>query len=124
MEAGDIQKFFNNVNGTSGQIPTTIGSGYYYFGFLLAPVYSIIFAIMAFKMGKQVNKSKNIISKMRYLFLTVTFSMGIVMYNIPITLLRLFSVALPLYLIEVYAFGIQRRNNKSSLICVSAESSE
>lgn len=124
LEAGDIQKFFNNVNGTSGQIPTTIGSGYYYFGFLLAPVYSIIFAIMAFKMGKQVNKSKNIISKMRYLFLTVTFSMGIVMYNIPITLSRLFSVALPLYLIEVYAFGIQRRNNKSSLICVSAESSE
>jgi len=105
LETGDIQSYFNHINGTTGQIPTTIGSGYYYFGFLLGPIYSIVFTIMAFKMGQQVNKSSNIISKTRYLFLAITFPMGIVMYNIPITLLRLFTIALPMYLIEIYAYG-------------------
>lgn len=112
LESGDIATYFNYINGTWGQIPTTIGSGYYYFGFLFAPIYSIIFTIMAFKMGAQVNRSSNYISKIRYLFLAITFPMGIVMYNIPITLIRLFTVALPMYLLEIIAYGSSKRNGR------------
>lgn len=104
LEGTDSQVYFNLINGTSGQIPTTIGLGYYYFGFLLSPIYSIIFAAMAYRMGEKANQSPRLISKVRYLFLTITFSMGIVMYNVPITLTNLISVGLPMYLIEKFAY--------------------
>ncbi|NLL44935.1 MAG: oligosaccharide repeat unit polymerase [Mollicutes bacterium] len=110
LKETDSQIYFNLMNGTTGQIPTTIGSGYYYFGFLLSPIYSIVFAIMAYKMGQKANQASNSISKLRYLFLTITFSMGIIMYNIPITLTNLFGVGLPMYIIENYAY---RKHKKS-----------
>ena len=106
----DSQIFFNLVNGTTGQIPTTIGSGYYYFGFLLSPIYSIIFAVMAYKTGQKANQASSLISKLRYLFLTITFSMGIIMYNIPITLTNLFSVGIPMYIIEKFAYGKHKKS--------------
>ena len=81
LEQTDMGIYFNLINGTFGQIPTTIGTSYYYFGFLFAPTYSIIFAIMAYKMGEKANQTSNLISKTRYLFLTIYFSMGIIMYN-------------------------------------------
>ena len=99
--------FFNSANSTYGQIPTTIGSGYYYFGFLLAPIYSVIFTIMAYKMGVKLNQTSNLISKTRYLFLIITFAMGIIMYNIQITLTIIFSTAVPMYIIERIAMAHQ-----------------
>ena len=42
---------------------------------------------------------------MRYLFLVITFSMGIIMYNIQITFSKIFAIALPMYLIERIAYG-------------------
>lgn len=114
LKETDSAIYFNLINGTSGQIPTTIGSGYYYFGFLLSPIYSIIFTIMAYKMGEKANQVPLLISKVRYLFLTICFSMGIVMYNILITLTNIFSVAVPLYIIEIFAYGKNKNlsNNK------------
>lgn len=103
LKETDSQIYFNLMNGTTGQIPTTIGSGFYYFGFILSPIYSIIFAVMAYKTGQKANETSNLISKIRYLFLTITFSMGIIMYNIPITLTNLFSVGIPMYIIEKFA---------------------
>lgn len=96
----DIQIYFNLINGTMGYIPTTIGSGYYYFGILLSPIYSVIFSIMAYIMGEKSNNTVSLIAKSRYLFLAITFAMGVVMYNIPITLIKVFSIGIPLYLIE------------------------
>lgn len=101
--------YFNLINGTLGQIPTTIGSGYYYFGFLFSPIYSIIFTIMSYKMGHKANQTSNLIAKTLYLFLTVTFAMGIIMYNIEITLTNLFSVGIPMHLIEKFSYV---KNNK------------
>lgn len=110
LQKGDIQIFFNQINETTGQIPTTIGSGYYYFGFLLSPIYSIIFTIMAFKMGKKANQTLNLISKTRYLYLSIIFPMGIIMYNIQITLTNLISIGLPMYVIEKITY----RNKKKA----------
>lgn len=109
LEKSDMQIYFNLINNTNGQIPTTIGSGYYYFGFLLAPIYSVIFTILAYKMGQKANQTFNLISKVRYLFLAITFSMGIIMYNVQITLTNFFSVAVPMYLIERFAY----KNNEN-----------
>lgn len=116
LKETDSQIYFNLMNGTTGQIPTTIGSGYYYFGFFLSPIYSIIFAIMAYKMGQKANQTSNLISKLRYLFLTITFSMGVIMYNIPITLTNLFSVGLPMYIIEKFAYGKHKKSRNYARI--------
>ncbi len=61
-------------------------------------------------MGQKANQTFNLISKVRYLFLAITFSMGIIMYNIPITLTNLFGVGLPMYIIEKFAY---RKHKKS-----------
>lgn len=117
LDDTDMAIFFNSANGTYGQIPTTIGSGYYYFGFLLAPIYSVIFTIMAYKMGVKLNRTSNLISKTRYLFLIITFAMGIIMYNIQITLTMIFSTAVPMYIIERIAYGSPNKWMKATDGC-------
>ncbi|MBQ9796921.1 MAG: oligosaccharide repeat unit polymerase [Clostridia bacterium] len=97
-----IQPFFNAFNGTTGQIPTTIGMGYYYFGYLLAPLYSILFACIAFKASEKVQQC-NTQTPVRYIRLLVmifSFSMGIIMYNIEILFTNVFSLILPMYIME------------------------
>lgn len=100
-----IQPFFNLMNQSSGQIPTTIGMGYYYFGALLSPIYSVIFAIVAFKASeKLMNPSTNPIRYLRLLLTVFQFSMGIIMYNIEITMTNFWTLLLPLYLIEKFSY--------------------
>lgn len=100
-----IAPFFNLHNEAAGQIPTTIGMGYYYFGPFFAPLYSMLFAVVAYKAGKKLNDSINPFRYMRYLFTLVVFSMGIVMYNIEITMTTYFSILLPIYILERWAWG-------------------
>ncbi len=101
--SGDtIQPFFNDYNYSMGQIPPTIGMGYYYFGAIFAPIYSIIFTKIAFDAGVSLNKNlnQNPMSCIRYLITAFYFSMGIVMYNIEITMIYYFTLILPMYLLE------------------------
>lgn len=95
-----IQPFFNKFNGTSGQIPTTIGMGYYYFGFLFSPVYSVCFALIALKSGYKIKNESNLLPKVRLILTSFYFSMGIVMYNIEITMTNFFCIILPLIILE------------------------
>lgn len=95
-----IQPFFNKHNGTSGQIPTTIGMGYYYFGFLFSPVYSVCFALIALKAGYKIKNEPNLLPKVRLILTSFYFSMGIIMYNIEITMTNFFCVILPLIILE------------------------
>lgn len=97
-----VQSFFNSANQTAGQIPPTISMGNYYFGPLLAPIYSIIFTILAVNSGKQLFHNKNM-HPMKYIRLLISvfqFSMGIAVYNIEITMTAVFSLILPMYIIE------------------------
>lgn len=100
LETENISSFFNDQNNVYGQIPTTISCGYYYFGFIFAPIYSIIFASIAYTSGKKINLDENIISKLCYLFLSLMMSLGIVMYNIGIIFANIFSVVIPLFIIR------------------------
>ena len=101
-----IQEFFNSYNYSQGQIPTTIGMGYYYFGNIFAPAYSMIFAYLAYRsfylleMGKVYSPFQYI----RLLYSIFVFSMGIVMYNIEITMILVFSVLIPMYILERLAY--------------------
>lgn len=100
-----IQPFFNSMNDSMGQIPTTIGMGYYYFGILLSPIYSVIFTIVAFKAAeKLVSHNTNPIKYVRLLLTIFQFSMGIIMYNIEITMTMFWTLIFPLYLMERFAY--------------------
>ena len=103
LDGTTSQEFFNSYNSSFGQIPPTIGMSYYYFGFLLAPIYSIIFAVLSFKYGEKFRR-QNVHSAVEYircLYSIFVFSMGIVMYNIEITLTNAFCILLPMYFMEL-----------------------
>ncbi len=96
-----IQTFFNSYNDSQGQIVPTIAMGYYYFGYILSPIYSIIFATVAYKVGRRIRDDGiHPIRLMRYLMLVFQMSMGIVMYNVEITMTVMWGRQLPLYLLE------------------------
>lgn len=101
----DVQTFFNAYNDSWGQIPPTIGMGCYYFGPVLAPVYSLVFAHIAYSCGEKIAYAKNPFSRIRLILTTIFFSMGIVMYNIPITFINLFTMLLPMYIMEKIVYN-------------------
>lgn len=98
-----IQAFFNTCNASSGQIPSTIGMGWYYFGPVLAPVYSMLFAYAAYRAGFKLKNSLYTcpMGCIRLLMECFYLSMGIVMYNIEITISNCLSVLLPIYIMEL-----------------------
>ena len=106
----DIQSFFNLHNATQGQIPPTIGMSCYYFGLPFAPIYSLIFANIACNAGEKIEITKNPFSKIRLILTSLYFAMGIVMYNIPITMNNFFMLLFPMYIMETYA---KRSKNQS-----------
>lgn len=102
-----VSSFFNLYNDSYGQIPPTIGMGYYYFGFVLSPIYSIIFSIIACKFGEKIlnYNYNNPFQFIRYIYTIFVFSMGIIMYNIEITLTNTFCILIPMFLMEKIAYG-------------------
>ena len=100
-------EFFNNYNFSFGQIPPTIGMSYYYFGFLLSPFYSVLFTILSFKYSEKfrIQNIDSAIEYIRSLYSIFVFSMGIVMYNIEITLTNTFCILLPMYIMEIIAIN-------------------
>lgn len=107
-----ISDFFNKSNGVRGQIPTTIGMGMYYFGSVLAPIYSVVFAYFSARCGEKVQAEiKNSPLKGIRLLLTAMYlSMGIVTYSISITLMNFFTILLPMYIMESIAY--KKRSDK------------
>lgn len=107
-----VQTFFNTYNASSGQIPPTIGMGYYYFGPVLAPVYSILLAYASYKAGFKLKNSLYAcpMTCIRLLVETFYLSMGIIMYNIEITISNCLSVLLPIYLMELIAYKVKERS--------------
>lgn len=109
--SGDtVQPFFNKYNYSFGQIPPTIGMGYYYFGALLAPIYSIAFTNIAYDAGYRLSKclKQNPMQCIRYLITVFYFSMGIVMYNIEITMIHFFVPILPMMLLEKITYSKEK----------------
>ncbi len=107
IRGDSIGTFFNNYNQSAGQIPTTIGMGYYYFGPIFAPIYSVLFACLVFFAGNALNKSHQQRPFRYIIYLYVLFygSMGIVMYNIEITISNFFTVLLPILIMERITYG-------------------
>lgn len=103
-----IANYFNVLNGSRGQIPTTIGLGYYYFTAVFAPLYSAFFAYLAKKYGEIALKVNNQYYKLAYAYLSFVAALGICMYNIEIVLGAMIRVVLPIYVILRFAYRKER----------------
>lgn len=97
-----LQYFFNVSNVSYGQIPPTIGAGYYYFGYILAPVISALFTYMSlryYQKAAEYNKSMKYIAAV---FCSIVFALGTVMYSPSITLSWYFSWGIPMLILTTF----------------------
>ena len=107
-----VATFFNEYSYSSGQIPTTIGMGYYYFGPIFAPIYSLMFANVACNAGEFLKRKQfgNPIRCLRLILMAFYFSMGVVMYNIDIIFATTCCLIFPMYVMERIGYKKEERN--------------
>ncbi|WP_270488394.1 hypothetical protein [Butyricimonas synergistica] len=99
-KAGEtLPVFYNRMNGVFGQIPSTIGNGYYYFGFVLAPIFSYSFAYFAIKFNVMAMNIRQYWHEVVYLFFAILCSLALGMYNEVIVLQHLCCWGVPMLLI-------------------------
>lgn len=93
------QNLFNSINFTSGQIPPTIGLGYYYFGLLFSPVFSLLLAYFAIINGLKAKNEKQSLVFVAHIFMAVILVLGIIMYNVFISTSYIITIGLPLLIL-------------------------
>ena len=91
------QTIYNLSNSSMGQIPPSIGLGFYYFGGLLAPIFSASLAYLGTRMGMRANIEKLPLVYLAYVYCALFAAMGISMYNFFIAMSWIISVFIPLY---------------------------
>ena len=110
LESISYQKLFNTVNNSTGQIPTTLGTGYTYFGPVFAPVISMFFAKLAYNSGLVVKYSQSVFKKGIYLILAIYSAMAVTMYYHKIVLVVIIGALIPMLVINKLVEG--RRKTK------------
>ncbi len=100
LESISYQKLFNDVNRSAGQIPTTLGAGYTYFGAVFAPIISMIFAKLSYSSGLVVKHSKSVFKKGIYLILAIYSAMAVTMYYHKIVLVVIIGALIPMLVIN------------------------
>ena len=108
IDDNNSQVIFNMVNGSVGQIPTTVGLSSYYFTPFLAPLISVIFTYFAYNSGIKYDLSARPLKKVCYLFVGLYLALGLVMYNFPISFGSLVQNILPMFIIERVCYGKER----------------
>lgn len=102
--SGDkLSAIFNMTVGTrDGQIPTTIGASWYYFGTFLAPLESAIYTRFSLKYGNKALNERNVWKFMTYVLVTLMMAMGFTTYNSAIVLNYITTLIIPLLLLSKY----------------------
>lgn len=98
--------YFGDI-GRYDQIIPLIGQGYFYFGFIMGPLLSVVFSITAFKFANRIDLENNILKKYTYTIITILSATTPVLYNGTIFILFLFKIIIPLYLLTI----IFKKNN-------------
>lgn len=91
------QSIYNIGNASMGQIPPSTGLGFYYFGGLLAPIFSACLAYLGTRMGMKATIEKQPLIYLAYVYCALFAAMGISMYNFFIAMSWIISVFIPLY---------------------------
>lgn len=99
-KAGEsLPLLYNSINSITGQIPATIGNGYYYFGPILAPLFSFCFAYFGIKYGIMAINTPSYWKYICYCFIAIVFALGLGMYNEVIALGWINGWGIPMLLV-------------------------
>lgn len=89
-------KMFNLTlygNSNSGdQIIPMIGQGFYYFGFILAPLFTFLCVNISMKLEKYAKKSLDVFSKYIFMYGSTIFALSPVIYNLNIVITTSFNI--------------------------------
>lgn len=99
-----LQYFFNKSNHSYGQIPPTIGAGYYYFGTVLSPIISMLFVYMSLRYYEKSLKCDTSLKYIALIFSSMIFALGTVMYSPAITLSWYLGWGIPLIIITTFIY--------------------
>lgn len=101
-----IQSVYNLFNHSYGQIPSSIGDGYYFLGALFSPVFSFFLTFFSVLLCRKANFTKSYWMYLAYIFSSIVFALGIAMYNEHISLSWFNQGAVPMFL---FAFLCEKR---------------
>lgn len=91
---------FNQVLGEdaiyNSQIMPTIIQGYFYFGYILSPIFSILLAWMALKSEKKANLAEDTFGYFIYTYMSIFFAIGIILYYFSLTIYLILQYAFPM----------------------------
>ncbi|NUU75299.1 hypothetical protein [Paenibacillus xylanilyticus] len=82
----------------SDQIIPLLGQGYFYFGFLIAPILTVIVVKIALILERLVHLEKNLFTKYIYIHAVVILSLVPVLYNLNIMINSLLLLAITLFI--------------------------
>jgi hypothetical protein len=102
VRGNKLQYFYNSANMSYGQIPPTIGAGYYYFGPILSPIITAIFVVMSMHYNLQSKRVGKSLRQISYNFCSIVFALGTVMYSPSITLAWYLSWGIPMVIITMF----------------------
>lgn len=91
---------FNKSNNVASQILPFIGQVYHYLGFVLAPIFSVIFTFIAVKIGNKIKHEENIFRYAYYILLVLHISFTLVSNNLTIFGMQYLTFLLPLYMLS------------------------
>lgn len=98
-----FQIYFNSVNRSYGMIPPTIGTGKFYFGFFMAPIYSAVFTAFSILEGEKAVTAKDPFQKITHLISALFFALSFNMYSVQNTFSLIFWIVIPTYIIGYFA---------------------
>lgn len=97
-----LQFYYNQYNNSYGQIPPTVGTGYYYFGTIFAPVITALFVFLSMRYYKKAEKMDPSLHYVAVVFCCVVFALGTVMYSPAITLAWYFGWGIPMLILTLF----------------------
>lgn len=104
-----LQQYYNEANLAYGQIPPTIGCGFFYFGGFLAPIISVMFVVLGLRYNEIAERRKGSLRYVSSIYCSIVFSLGTVMCSWAITLQLYFSCGLFLLLITRYSRNSEKK---------------
>lgn len=81
----------------NSQIMPNIIQGYFYFGYILSPIFSILLAYLALRAERNISKVKDTFGYVIYIYMAIFLSVGIILYYFSLTINLILQYALPMY---------------------------
>lgn len=99
LSSKDFNYVIYNHSNYADQIIPMLGQGYYYFGFVFSPIFSVLIVISSLSLEKKIILSENYFQKYIYIFCCIYVSISPIMYNFTIFLSGVFSQIIPCLLL-------------------------